>query len=369
MRWHSLGQPGLGPAPHDPRPPNRAWARRIPPGFGEGSQREGVREPEAGPRGGQSPVGEAAGRVDAHLRGGDRAGLEPAAAGLALSLACRALAGEPGAPCLPPHREDAGLGGYERRRDRHSRSDLAREGGATVPEAAPAHPCGHGVGSGDGASGRQPLRPDRARARSAGGACSAHAGVAARRGGGRDRDGAGVERAAGREAGLRVPGADGGTLRRGPRGALDGDRPGRGCVDHPGPTHEGEPRAPGPALLSRSGDPRGSADARSRQPARVSGRTPKATGEHGAVGTARGVEGRGRAARLPVEPFATGRPRRRSIHAKWRRRRLHTRSATRSRPPIGARTCSTADAGSWTTGLRIWPGEVGSDCFILFIPQ
>ena len=86
------------------------------------------------------------------------------------------------------------------------------------------------------------------------------------------------------------------------RGAgVDGDRPGRGRVDHPGATHEGEPRAPGPAVLSRSGDPRGDADARSRQPARVSGRAPKAIREHGAVGTARGVEDRGRAARLSFE--------------------------------------------------------------------
>ena len=57
-------------------------------------------------------------------------------------------------------------------------------------------------------------------------------------------DGAGVERAAGGEAGVRVPGPDGDTLRRGPWGALDGDRPGREDVDHPGPTHEGESGAP-----------------------------------------------------------------------------------------------------------------------------
>ena len=59
-RCPALGKPGLGAAPHDPRPPNRARARRIPPRLAEGSQREGVREPQAGPRGGRSPLGEAA---------------------------------------------------------------------------------------------------------------------------------------------------------------------------------------------------------------------------------------------------------------------------------------------------------------------
>ena len=216
-RCAALGQPGLDPAPHDPRPPNRARARRIPPRLAEGSAREGVREPEAGPRRWRPPGREAAGRVDAHLRGRDPAGLEPAAAGLALPSACAALAEQPGALRHPPHRGDADIGSDERRRDRDSRSDLARRA-THRPEVAPAHPRGHGVGRGDGPSARQPVRPDRPGARSAGGACSAHAGVAARRGGVRDRDGGGVERADGREAGVRVSGADGGTLRRGPGG-------------------------------------------------------------------------------------------------------------------------------------------------------
>ena len=86
------------------------------------------------------------------------------------------------------------------------------------------------------------------------------------------------------------------------RGALvDGDRPGRGCVDHPGPTHEGGARAPGPAVPACAGDPRGGAGARSRQPARVSRPAQKPHCDHGAVGTAQGVKDRGCAARVPVE--------------------------------------------------------------------
>ncbi len=125
-RCPAHGEPGLDPAPHDPGPPNRARARRIPPGLAEGSPGEGVREPEAGPRGFRSPGREAAGGVDAHLRGGGRAGLEPAPAGLALPRACAAMAGQLGEICLPSNRRDAGLGGDECRRDRDSGPDLAR---------------------------------------------------------------------------------------------------------------------------------------------------------------------------------------------------------------------------------------------------
>ena len=82
---------------------------------------------------------------------------------------------------LPSHREDADFGGDERRRDRDSRSDLARHA-AQRPEVVLAHPRGHGVGGGDGSQARQPVRPDRPGARSAGGFGAAHAGVAPSRG-------------------------------------------------------------------------------------------------------------------------------------------------------------------------------------------
>ena len=197
----------------------RFRARRIPPGIAEGSPREGVREPEAGPQGWRSGGREASDRVVAHLRGGDRDGLEAAARGMALSPACAALAGQPGAPRLSPHRWHADFGGDDRGRDRHPRSDLARQG-RHRPEVAPAHPRGTGMGRSDGSPARQPLRPDRPGARSAGEGRAAHAGGSASRGRVRDRYGSGIERAAGREAGLRVSGADGHALWRGPRGAL-----------------------------------------------------------------------------------------------------------------------------------------------------
>ena len=168
------------------------------------------------------------------------------------------------------------------------------------PEAAPAHPHGHGVGGGDGPSARQPVRSDRPGARSPPECCASHAGVASRRGGVRDREGAGVQLGAGREASLRVPRADGDALRRGPGSRVDGDRPGRGRVDHPGRAHEGEPRAPRPAQPSSAGDSRGGALARSGQPARVSERARQAAREYVVVGPAQGAEDRGRATRVPV---------------------------------------------------------------------
>ena len=175
------GSRGLGAAPHDPGPPNRAWARRIPPRLAEGSAREGVREPEAGPRRWRPPGREAAGRVrcppSRRRRGRSgtscgRAGRSPQHAQLWLKSLERYA--------IPPHRGDTDCGSDERRRDRDSRSDLARHA-AHRPEIAPAHPRGHGVGPW-----RWILRPDNPCDRigpvlgAQGGACPAHAGVAAR---------------------------------------------------------------------------------------------------------------------------------------------------------------------------------------------
>ena len=167
------------------------------------------------------------------------------------------------------------FGSDQRRRDRDSGSDLARHGGHR-PQVAPAHPRGHGVGGGDGSAARQPLRPDRSGAGSAGQWRASQAGLAASRGGVGDRDGAGVGGEAGGEAGLRAAGADGGTLREVRGGGLDGDRPRRGRVEHPGRAHEGESRAPGPAVPSCLGGPGGGARALSQQSAGVS--------EHGGEG-------------------------------------------------------------------------------------
>ena len=69
----------------------------------------------------------------------------------------------------------------------------------------------------------------------------------------------------------------------------------------PAPRTKGNREHRVPPVRACVGDPRGSADARSRRAARVSGRAREAIREHGAVGTARGVEDRGRAARLSFE--------------------------------------------------------------------
>ena len=65
---------------------------------------------------------------------------------------------------------------------------------------------------------RQPLRPDRASARPSERRCAALPGVATSRGGIGHSNGTGYGCAPGPEAGLRVPGADGGAVERGARG-------------------------------------------------------------------------------------------------------------------------------------------------------
>ncbi len=95
----------------------------------------------------------------------------------------------------------------------------------------------------------------------------------------------------------------------------------------------------------------------SQPSARVSERQGQADREHGAVGTAPGVERRGRAARLPVELSGLG-GQRPIILARWRRLHWRTGSAARSRQPTGARTCSSVGAGSWMTGPATWPAGV-----------
>ena len=127
------------------------------------------------------------------------------------------------------------------------------------------------------------MQPDRTGAGNAGQCRASDTGVTALSGGG-DPEGA-----VGREACLRVVGADGDTLRGGAWGGLDGDRPGA-------------------TVRAGVGDSRGGAQAGSRQPAGVSPRGGKATGEHGNVGVAPGVVDRGRAVLLPVElPGLSGR--------------------------------------------------------------
>ena len=74
-----------------------------------------------------------------------------------------------------------------------------------------------------------------------------------RRSGAHDR--AGVPCLGGHEAGIRVPGADGDPLGRGPAGDLARGRPGRDGVDDSAHADEGEARAPSPAQPPRHRDP------------------------------------------------------------------------------------------------------------------
>ena len=95
------------------------------------------------------------------------------------------LDSQPGNLRLPADRRATGVRGDQRRRPGGPDAHLAREG-ADRPAGAPARPRGAGMGRGDGAEARQPVRPHRAGPRTAAGARAAHAGAAAsRRAGGR----------------------------------------------------------------------------------------------------------------------------------------------------------------------------------------
>ena len=94
--------------------------------------------------------------------------------------------------------------------------------------------------------------------------------------------------------------------------------------------HEGEPRAPGPAVPSRPGGPQGGAGARPLTlsvPKTLQFSMPIDSWESRPCRTASG------------RAFRTGRPRRRIIPERWGRQRWRTRSAAGSTPPTAARTC------------------------------
>ncbi len=114
-----------------------------------------------------------------------------------------------------------------------------------------------------------PVRPRATGPRPATRYRAAHAGAAPSRRGGGGWDGAGVAVDAGGQARVRVPGLDGGALRRGAAGDVGRDRHGRPRLDRPGYSHEDEPRAPRSAQRVCAGGPRRGADARRRQSARV----------------------------------------------------------------------------------------------------
>ena len=158
------------------------------------------------------------------------------------------------------------------------------------------------------------------------------------------------KRGCGREAGVRVPGLDGGAGGRGAWGTMDRDGHRGPSVDHPGHAHEGEPGAPGSVVPPRRGDPRRVADARRWPlPARVHGRrrrTARREGASPATGAAAGPPYHMASARRS----GTGRRRRRSTGARSSRRRWLMWSATRSKRPTRGRTCSSAAAAHGRVG-------------------
>ena len=145
-----------------------------------------------------------------------------------------------------------------------------------------------------------PSRPGRTGARSSAQHRAAHAGVAAPGGRRGARDGAGVRRAAGRHAGVRVLGADGRAVGRGPARRVGRDGYGRTRVDHPGHADEDEARPPGPAVRAGAGDPRRRADAW-RRPARVPQPERPAAGCPATAPAARTLRHRLRAAWIPIQ--------------------------------------------------------------------
>ena len=114
----------------------------------------------------------------------------------------------------------------------------------------------------------------------------------------------GVDRA---EAGLRVPGADGGTLGRGPTGEVGGDGSGRAGVDGAGRANEGRAGTPSAAEQPGGRDPRRGSPAGRRLNRRragragVSGSARQGDPRRHALGAASAAGHRGGAARFPLQ--------------------------------------------------------------------
>ena len=225
---------------------------------------------------------------------------------------------------------------------------LAREGDHR-PEAPPAHLGGHGMGRGDGIRAGQAQRPDRPGSSRAELHHSAHEGTAAPGGCVRNREGVGVGFEAGRQAGIRAACADGDPLRR-----RSGGPPGRRSTWTTG------------CGSSRPDARRRTASTESRSVA-VRWRSSKRRGRSGRGSPHVFLSMRGK----PLDGTAFTRMLKRlatdfvphglrSSSRDWAAEEtghpcevaeaaLAMWSATKSRPPTGARTCSSF-GGSWTTG-------------------
>ena len=132
---------------------------------------------------------------------------------------------------------------------------------------------------------------------------------------------------------------------------MERDRPGGARLDGAREPDEGRPRAPGAALRAGAGDSRRGPEAGRRR--RESDRVRRKRGR------AMGGEQMGRLLgkhRITAVPHGfrrrsgTGPPKRRTIPGRSSRRRWPMWSATRSRPPTCAPTCSSGGVVSWTTG-------------------
>ena len=109
------------------------------------------------------------------------------------------------------------------------------------------------------------------------------------------------------QAGVRVPGADGGAVRRSAPGDVGRNGPGRGRLDHPRRAHEGETGSPRPALGASARDPARRTETERWHRPGVSQSAREATLRHDATEIDQGTRHRRRAAWVPVELPGLGR--------------------------------------------------------------
>ena len=141
----------------------------------------------------------------------------------------------------------------------------------------------------------------RAGARAAAGRRPAHAGAAPRRGGRRPRDRASLPGLGHHQGCVRVPGADGGALRRNAPDDVGRNGPGRGRLDHPRRAHEGVAGSPRPALGAGARDPARRTETEQWHRPGVPQSARETTSQDDAIEIDQGTRHRRRAAWVPVE--------------------------------------------------------------------
>ena len=103
------------------------------------------------------------------------------------------------------------------------------------------------------------------------------------------------------QAGVRVPGADGGAVRRSASGDVGRSGPGRGRLDHPRRAHEGEAGSPRPALGVGARDPARRTETERWHRPGVPQSARESALQHDAIEIDQGTRHRRRAAWVPVE--------------------------------------------------------------------